>query len=95
MTGNPIEFAILKKAIRGVEGFTADFMDCGEMFAVSFERKEVRLSFFLSKNGRNLVTYKIFYCEAPKTPEMEVLGIEVLDLIFEEAVKTADGEIIL
>ena len=56
MTGNPIDFAILKKAIRGVEGFTADFMDCGEMFAVSFERKEVRLSFFLSKNGRNLVT---------------------------------------
>ena len=95
MTGNAIEFAVLKRAVRGTKGFKADFIDCGDMFSVSFERKDVRLSFFMGKNGKNLVTYKIFYCETPKTAEVEVTAVEAIDLILEEARKTADGELTL
>ena len=94
MIGNNIEFAILKKGIKGEKGFRADVIDCGDMLSVAFERKDIRLSFFLSKAGRSLVTYKIFYCDLPKTQEQEVTGIGILDLIFEEARKIADGEII-
>lgn len=92
MTGNIIEFAILSRAVRGVKGFKADFRDCGSMLSISFIKGDVRLSFFLGKNGRSLVTYKIFYNEFPRTKEREVTGADILDLIFKEALTIERGE---
>ena len=93
MFGNNIEFAVISKGINGVKGFRREFVNIKQMVIVNFKRKNARLSFFLSRDGKDKVSYKIFYCDVPATKEYEVMSVGILDDIFEQARRIADGEI--
>lgn len=93
MFGNNIEFAVISKGINGVKGFRSEFVNIKQMVVVNFKKKDTNLSFFLSRNGKDKVSYKIFYCDAPATKEYEVMSVGILEDIFEQARRIADGEI--
>lgn len=93
MFGNNIEFAVISKGINGVKGFRREFVNVKQMVVVNFKKKDTKLSFFLSRNGKDKVSYKIFYCDVPVTKEYEVMSVGILEDIFEQARRIADGEI--